>query len=158
MTERKPSDMSFETWVDHQISSAQERGAFDDLPGAGKPLPRPPAGDSSYAWAVAWARREGADPRDMLPPALALRREWQDLPQTIAQLPSAGAVRAVLEDYNDRVRLMWRRPQEGPIVPTPLVDVDERVAEWERARPPAPPPAPPVTPVRRRWWRRRGQR
>ncbi|MEV4218944.1 DUF1992 domain-containing protein [Nonomuraea sp. NPDC049725] len=39
MTERKPGGMQFESWVDRQIREAQERGEFDDLPGAGKPLP-----------------------------------------------------------------------------------------------------------------------
>ena len=29
MTERKPSGMSFTSWIDQQISEAEERGAFD---------------------------------------------------------------------------------------------------------------------------------
>ena len=33
MTERKPRGMSFETWVDSQISRAQAQGAFEGLPG-----------------------------------------------------------------------------------------------------------------------------
>ena len=39
MTERKPSGMSWETWINAQIRVAREQGAFDNLPGAGKPLP-----------------------------------------------------------------------------------------------------------------------
>ncbi|HUA42024.1 MAG TPA: DUF1992 domain-containing protein, partial [Streptosporangiaceae bacterium] len=39
MTERKPHDVTFRSWIDQQISEAEERGAFDNLPGAGKPLP-----------------------------------------------------------------------------------------------------------------------
>jgi hypothetical protein len=39
MTERKPAGMSFETWVDNQISRSIARGDFEDLPGAGKPIP-----------------------------------------------------------------------------------------------------------------------
>lgn len=30
--------MSWESWIDTHIRIAQERGAFDNLPGAGKPL------------------------------------------------------------------------------------------------------------------------
>ena len=30
--------MGYESWVDRQIREAEERGAFKDLPGAGKPL------------------------------------------------------------------------------------------------------------------------
>ena len=39
MTERKPPGTSWETWIDAQIRVAMEQGAFDNLPGAGKPLP-----------------------------------------------------------------------------------------------------------------------
>jgi hypothetical protein len=39
MTERKPPGTSWETWIEAQIRVAQEEGAFDNLPGAGKPLP-----------------------------------------------------------------------------------------------------------------------
>ena len=40
MTERKPREITFTSWIDQQINAAAERGAFDDLPGAGKPLPK----------------------------------------------------------------------------------------------------------------------
>lgn len=39
MTERRPPGMAFETWIDRQVREAEERGAFDNLPGAGKPIP-----------------------------------------------------------------------------------------------------------------------
>ncbi|GAT83553.1 molecular chaperone DnaJ [Streptomyces sp. F-3] len=39
MTERKPPGIPFESWVDRQIREAQQRGEFDRLPGAGRPLP-----------------------------------------------------------------------------------------------------------------------
>ncbi|SMC89901.1 DUF1992 domain-containing protein [Lentzea albidocapillata] len=39
MTQRKPPGMGFESWIDRQIREAQERGEFDNLPSAGKPLP-----------------------------------------------------------------------------------------------------------------------
>ncbi|MDX6418598.1 MAG: hypothetical protein QOG28_3218, partial [Trebonia sp.] len=38
MTERKPPQMKFSTWIDQQIADAERRGVFDDLPGKGKPL------------------------------------------------------------------------------------------------------------------------
>jgi hypothetical protein len=44
MTERKPPGMSFESWVDKQIREATERGEFDGLPGAGKPIDLPTGG------------------------------------------------------------------------------------------------------------------
>lgn len=156
MTERKPPGISFESWVDAQISRGVARGDFDDLPGAGKPLPRRPDGDSMYAWVLAKARQENIDVFGMLPPGLALRKEKEDLPRRAAVLPSEAAVRALGEDFNDRVRLFWRRPQDPPVVPVGLVDVDALVAGWERTRPvPEPVVAPPEPPRRRAaWWRR----
>ncbi len=155
MTPRKPPGVSFATWVDSQIRRAQEEGAFEDLAGAGRPLPLRRTEQSSYEWALEWARRENVDPIGMLPPGLALRREKQDLPGLLARLPSEPAVRAVVEDLNARIELYWRRPAEGPQVPIGQVDVEEAVARWRAERPPPPPPAAPVAvPARRPWWRR----
>ena len=39
MTERKPREISFASWIDERIAEAADRGAFDNLPGAGKPHP-----------------------------------------------------------------------------------------------------------------------
>jgi hypothetical protein len=161
MTERKPPGMSFETWVDSQITRGIARGDFDDLPGAGKPLPRRTGDESMVAWVIEKAKQENIDVFGMLPPGLALRKEREDLPRRAAALPSEAAVRALVEDFNDRVRLFWRRPQDPPVVPVGLADTDALVAEWLRDRPaPVVPPPPPPEP-RRRWlarWRpvRRG--
>ena len=159
MTQRKPSGMSFETWVDQQITQAQARGEFDGLAGAGKPLPKWSPDEGAYEWVVAKARTENLDVFGMLPPGLALRKEREDLPRRAATLPSEAAVRALGEDFNERVRAFWRRPQESRWSPVPgLTDVDELVAGWSATRPePAPvvEAGPPASPPRRRWWRRR---
>ena len=157
MTERKPPGVSFESWVEAQIARGMARGDFDDLPGAGKPLPRRSADETAYDWVLEKARQEDLDVGAMLPPGLALRKEREELPVRVARLPSERAVRAHAEDFNARVEQFWRRPQEGPPVVVAQVDVDELVAGWRAARPPAPPP-PVVEPAplpRRRWWRRR---
>jgi hypothetical protein len=154
MTERKPIGMSFERWVDSQISRARDRGDFDDLAGAGKPLPRRTAEESAYAWVLDKARQENIDVLGMLPPALALRKEREDLPRRVVALPSEDAVRVVVGDFNDRVELFWRRPQEGPAVPVGLADVEALVAVWRMARPePTVVPPPVQTPAPRRRFR-----
>ncbi|WP_167762214.1 DUF1992 domain-containing protein [Blastococcus sp. CT_GayMR20] len=157
MTERKPPGMSFETWVDHQISRSIERGDFDRLAGAGKPIPGLHRDETAYDWAVAKARREGVDTAAMLPPGLALRRERDELPARAAELASEEQVRALAEDYNVRVEAFWRRPQESRWAPVPgLADVEALVAGWRTTRPPPLPPPPPApTPARRRWSARR---
>jgi Domain of unknown function (DUF1992) len=163
MTERKPPGMSFETWVDRQIEAAKERGAFEGLAPAGKPLRDLDRDQTSYDWALKWARCETGDHPDavagMLPPGLALRRERDRMVDVVPTLPSEAAVRALAEDYNDRVRAFWRRPQEGPPVVPGLAEADALVRLWHATRPPAPPPAPIMTPEPRRrrfrWFGRR---
>jgi hypothetical protein len=158
MTQRKPAGMSFETWIDSQIARAREEGAFDGLDGAGKPLPRRAREQTSYDWALEWAKRENADVAGMLPSGLALRKEREELPALVARQTSEAAVRAVVGAHVARVDRYYRQPVEGPWVPVGMPDVEEMVAEWHRTRPAPPPvgPAPsPVRAVRRRWWRRR---
>jgi Domain of unknown function (DUF1992) len=160
MTERKPTGMSVETWIDSQIARAREDGAFEGLAGAGKPLP-PREPESAYEWALQWARREnGGELTGMLPTGLALRKEREELPAQVARQTSEAAVRALVEAHNARVDQYYRRPVEGVWVPVGMADVEEVVAEWRRHRPAPVPaaaaaaPAPPVPP-RRRWWFRR---
>lgn len=143
MTDRKPPGMSFETWVDNQISRSIARGDFDRLEGAGKPIPGLDRERTAYDWAVAKARREGVDTAAMLPPGLALRRERDELPARASSLSSEAQVRTLAEDYNARVEAFWRRPQESRWSPVPgLADVEALVTGWRLARP-EPPPAPP---------------
>ncbi|SSC23713.1 DnaJ homologue, subfamily C, member 28, partial [Klenkia terrae] len=157
VTERKPDGMSVETWVEHQIRTAAERGAFADLPGSGKPLPKRDGPEDAYAWALAWARRQVPD-ASFLPPSLALGRERDDLPGRLAALTSEERVRAAVREFNDRVAAAWRTPLDGPPLVVRMHDEEERVAEWWASRPPAPDPEPapePEPPAARRWWRRR---
>ena len=39
MTERKPPGANWEPWIETQLRAAMEAGTFDNLPGAGKPIP-----------------------------------------------------------------------------------------------------------------------
>lgn len=156
MTERKPPGVSYETWVDRQITQAQERGDFTALPGAGRPLRNLDREETAYDWALAKARREGVDTAAMLPPGLRLRRERDELPDRAALLRTEAEVRALAEDYNARVEAFWRRPAESRWAAVPgLADVEALVEGWRRDRPPPDPaprePAPQPGP-RRRWW------
>ena len=73
MTERKPREISFASWIDQRIAEAAEQGAFDDLPGAGKPIPRRSGG--TEAWLQDYLRREGVSADELLPVPLRLRKE-----------------------------------------------------------------------------------
>src|ERR1700729_2601991 len=106
MTERKPPDMSFRTWIDQQINEAAERGAFENLPGAGKPLPKGEE-DAAQAWLREYVRREGVATEEFLPVPLKLRRESERLAEAAPGLPSEQAVREVAEELNERI-MKWR--------------------------------------------------
>lgn len=157
MTERKPPDRSFTSWIDQQISEAEERGAFENLPGAGKPLPRR-TDDAAQAWLREYLRREGVPAEELLPTPLRLRREIERLTATVGELPSEQAVRAVVTDLNQRI-IQWRRIPEGPPIYLPLVDAGTLVSSWQEAQRAAPPsPAPAPSPPPRRWRRLRPRR
>src|ERR1700746_1024221 len=94
MTERKPREISFASWIDQQIAEAAERGAFDNLPGAGKPIPRRGGID---AWLQDYLRREGASADELLPTPLRLRKEAERLAGTLEELGSEQEVRDVVK-------------------------------------------------------------
>ena len=152
-----------ENWVDRQIREAQERGDFDNLPGAGKPLGD--LGDPNDAewWVRRYIEREKLDVSGALPTPLALRKEAASFPDSLVDVRSEAEVREILEDFNRRVKVDRLRPAVGAMPPllARTVDVDEVVEQWRRLReslrpaPPPPEPASEASPSRRRpWWRR----
>ena len=133
MTERKPPGLRFESWVERQIRAAQERGEFDDLPGAGKPLPGLTGLYDEMWWVKQVAERERVS---VLPPMLALRKEAEDLLDSLEGVASEASVHDLVDDYNARVVEAIRRPQDGPLSAVARrLDIDEVLAEWSRRRP-----------------------
>jgi hypothetical protein len=163
MTERKPPETSFASWIDQQINEAAERGAFDNLPGAGKPLPRRGEDGDGQAWLRDYLRLEGVAAEELLPIPLRLRKEVERLTGTVQDLRSEQQVREVVTGLNQRI-LQWRRIPEGPPVYLPLVDEETMVTRWRDAQPgpscPAQvgPTARDVPSRRRRWWHRLSRR
>jgi len=136
MTERKPPQTGFTSWIDQQVADAERRGVFADLPGAGKPLnlrPGPPDGDYGQAWLRDYARREGVSAQEMLPTPLRLRREMERLAETAGEFRSEQEVREAAADLNRRI-VEWRRIPVGPPVHVRLVNADDLVARWRKAR------------------------
>lgn len=163
MTERKPPGVDFESWVERQIREAQERGEFEALPGAGKPLT-----GLDRDWLSTYVEREGLSVDAALPEPLRLRKEVENLPSAVAALRSEDEVRELVRELNLRIAA-WIRSGEGPRIRLTPVAVDDVLDEWRRARGGArtgdtseapgeesraeqPRPAPRR---RHRWWRRR---
>ena len=133
MTERKPPDVGFESWIDRQIREAADRGEFDNLPGAGKPIPGQGRPDDELWWVREYVRREGLPSDALLPASLRLRKEVESLPETVGGLRTEQAVREVVHQLNRRI-LDWLRMPSGPQVHLLPVDVDGVVAKWRAAR------------------------
>lgn len=128
MTDRKPRGMSAEDWVERQIRMAQERGEMDNLPGAGKPLPKRPGG--ALEWVAQKLREENHDTSVLLPPSLALPKEVAALPARLAKVRKEQEVRDIVADLNKRIMDVHRRPQVGPPLRLGPLDVDEVIREW----------------------------
>ena len=129
---------NWESPVERAIREAQERGEFDNLPGTGKPLRSlgDPEREDPDWWVRQLAEREHLDLSGALSPPLALRKEAATFPGSLLDLRTEASVRAVLEDYNHRVKTDRLRPGVGSSFPiwAPLVDVDDLVGQWRALR------------------------
>jgi len=121
-----------ETWIDRQIREAQERGEFDNLPGAGKPIQGLDARHDDDWWAKGLIEREKLPMP--LPPPLALRKEVENLPGVLAKERTAEGARRIIEDLNRRILDDRRRLSTGPPIFVRTVDVDAAMEQWRRAR------------------------
>ena len=151
-------------WVDHQLRLAMERGEFDNLPGAGKPIKDLGAQHDPDWWIKRLVEREKIT--GVLPPALQLRKDDAELDARLDRHTAESEVRRVLEEFNARVMKARYTPVDGPPLITMPRDVDAEVGQWRarmqerreaarrqpavrRAEAPAPKPA-----RKRGWWRK----
>ena len=89
------------------------------------------SGDPDW-WIKQLAEREQISP-DL---TVSLRREADSFPESLRDLSTEEAVRAVLDDFNERVKADWMRPRVGPSSPIVArkVDVDAVVEQWRELR------------------------
>lgn len=157
MTEKKPAYMRHEDWVERQLREAQERGAFDNLDGYGKPLRSLDTPFSAQQWARDWVERSGGDLQAFLPPLLILRKERAALLEALPTFTSEAVLRETIADFNHRLLDQYRRPMDGPLIAVGVLNADQTVAQWQEVRPaPAPEPVPESPPPSR--WARLRQR
>jgi Domain of unknown function (DUF1992) len=118
-------------WVDLQVQKAMERGEFDDLPGAGKPLRLPDKYDPDW-----WIKRliEREQITGVAPVAILLRKEDAELEDQLDDQFAERDVRRILEDFNRRVVEARRQLTGGPPVVTPTRDIDAEVEAWRERR------------------------
>lgn len=161
MTERKPAGVTFETFVDKQIREANERGAFDDLPGRGKPLRDEQAPYDELWWVKRKLSEEGIA---YLPATLALRKRVEEDLAAAMRAPSEREARRLVDEVNARIEQAMRTPMDGPPHGLTPYDVGEFLERWraEHGSPEKelseveeePPTAPRAGRRSWRWWRR----
>ena len=131
MTERKPPGASTGSWIEAQISAAMQEGAFDNLRGAGKPLPNSGQGYDPDRWIKQLIEREGAT---MTPPSLELRRKVERDLAAISALDDEGAVRLRVAALNAEIARFNATAVEGPPTNLATFDIEQVVTRWRQSR------------------------
>ncbi|MER6944319.1 DUF1992 domain-containing protein [Nonomuraea sp. NPDC000554] len=130
MTERKPLGVNFESWIDRQIREAEERGEFDNLPGAGKPIPGLDKPHDDMWWVKQKLREEGLS--FPLPPTLALRKDAEEALAAALGARTEAEAREIVSEINERIRKAIRTGLPGPPLNLMPYDVEEIVSEWRQ--------------------------
>jgi Domain of unknown function (DUF1992) len=131
MTERKPPGVGFQSWVQRQIQEAMERGEFDNLPGAGKPIADLDKPHDELWWVKDKLRRENLS---YLPATLALRKEAEDALAAALRARSEAQVRRILAAINRKILDGNRKAASGPPLNLMPYDVERVVADWRERR------------------------
>jgi hypothetical protein len=131
MTERKPPGVGFGTWVERQIREATERGEFDNLPGAGKPIADLDKPHDELWWVKQKLRREHLS---YLPPTIALRKEAEDALLAASRAGSEAQVRRIVADINRKILDGNRKAASGPPLNLMPFDVEQVVRTWREQR------------------------
>jgi hypothetical protein len=131
MIERKPPGVGFGTWVERQLREAAGRGEFDDLPGAGKPIPDLDKPHDELWWVKQKLRRENFS---YLPPTIALRKQAEEALEAASRAGSEGEVRRIVADINAKIIEGNRKAASGPPLNLAPFDVERVVRDWRDRR------------------------
>lgn len=127
MTSRKPPGMRWESWIDKQVREAEERGEFEDLPGAGQPIPNIDKPHDELWWVKDKLRREGLT---YMSPSVALRRRAHDALQSALGAKSEAEVREIVTDINAEIRDANAKGIAGPALMLVPYEVKRVVRDW----------------------------
>ena len=120
-----------EGYVDQQIRMAMESGAFERLPGTGKPIPDLDEPYDPMWWLKKMIRRENLE---ALPQSLALRNLIAKQRNQLLRLPAEDAVRRRVEQINATIRDLNAKVLDGPGLGFAELDPDEELARWRARR------------------------
>ena len=129
MAGRKPLGIPWETYLDRQVREAEAEGAFERLPGAGKPIPGLEEPNDEFWWVKDMLKREGLN---LLPDALELRLEVERRLEQAMGLTLEVEVRLLVEALNGRIRKWNATATRGGGLGE--VDLERVLARWSERR------------------------
>lgn len=138
MTERKPPERSWESWVEEQIQNAQRDGEFDRLEGKGRPIPGIEEPYDPLWWVKKLLEREKLS---VLPLALEVRAKADHMLDEVWTLPTEARVVDRVAAINAEIARANRTTAAGPPTTLSPLDPDTVLEEWRHRRQ-EPPPAP----------------
>ncbi len=127
MTRRKPGQLSWQSWIDQQIEEARSKGAFDNLPGEGRPLEDLEEVTDPGWWAKKLVKREQVS---LLPPALEIRRKIERCLEELWSLHDEARVREQLASLNAEIGRTNATVTSGPPTQVGLLDEEAIVERW----------------------------
>ncbi|MFJ9387217.1 DUF1992 domain-containing protein [Nocardioides sp. NPDC101246] len=142
-------------WVDMQVQQSIQRGEFDNLPGAGKPIKNLDRDHDPDWWVKQLVEREQIV---VLPRSVQLRKDDAELDGLLDTQTTEDGARRIVEEFNERVIAARYGAPEGPPLITMPRDLDATLDAWRERRVARVEAAKNVRreqpPRRRRWWRR----
>lgn len=142
-------------WVDLQVQQSIQRGEFDNLPGAGKPIKNLDRDPDPDWWVKQLVEREQIV---VLPRSVQLRKDDAELDGLLDTQTTEEGARRIVEEFNERVIAARYGAPEGPPLITMPRDVDATLDAWRERRAARVAAAKDARsrqqPRKRRWWRR----
>ena len=127
MASNKPAGQSWESYVDSVFRQAREAGQFDNLPGAGKPIPGLDEPYDEDWWLKQYMAREELS---ISPDTLKFRKDVLEELDSLWGLPGEDLVRKKLLDINRRIAILNARPTDGPPLNMSAIDIESVMQTW----------------------------
>jgi len=131
MSERKPPERSWKSWVEDQIQDAQREGEFDRLEGKGRPIPGIEQPYDPLWWVKKLIEREKLS---VLPPALEVRARTDRMLEGVWALSREAHVAERVAAINAEIARANRTSAAGPPTTLSPLDPGAVLAEWRRRR------------------------
>lgn len=129
--DRKPANLSWESFADRRIREAAEQGVFDKLSGLGQPIADIDQPLDENWWVRKKLREENLS---VVPPTIAARRERERTLASLEMLKSELVVRQRLTALNETIMAAIYSTTIGPSDGVQLVDIEAEVAKWRASQ------------------------